>query len=768
MWTIMDGSDRYVNSWIVRGGLTKHEKVARHMVFKDGASLPKSPNVAGPINRKICRVWKTAYLCHSRLYRCVGEGILNHRGGSGESYFVMADPRRGVTGPISEEGPTADQVELSVALESILRNEYNQYQTREQERERAQVIVHLQNLIKGWVRAVYEEEKISFDPNQGAQIYTYGSYRLGVNAPDGDVDTMILCGSEIKREHFFGKLLQTLREHPEAKDIVEVPDAFVPVITVMFYGVEFDLAYAQLPNRPNIPEKLDLLDDTILPINNDSVVRALNGRRVTDMLLSLVPNAETFRLSLRCIKTWAKHRGLYSNALGFLGGVSWAILVARICQFLPNATSSFILLHFFIYFSKPGVWSSRVRLNNQEDGDVKDAPLVILTPAYPTQNSTFNVTRSTLAIISSEMTRAAEIASKIMTHQEKWNKLFEPVDFFAMYPGYVQVDSIGSSEDSFMRWNRFVESKLRFLVRFLEETARGFFQIHPFPKAFAKPTPLITPGYTFSKIFFIGIGPIENRAPPKEPIDLSSACNRFLQKITSTRPDMKDGSSQWHVDTLVYLLKRAELPLWLFPDGIRPKHKKRKAPDMPSHPSPTPQPSQQGNSTGIDSTTSANSIDTTTLLNGSSMLDAEHSNRAPDAKRPKLTENNDEFIKLPPHTTEATPLTNALPSSYITSTNSGEQSAQQGSMTENGVQPTNASSSSSSSESSVAPSKPEGKEMLVSKFNTGAKLVAIVKPATTPQPEENDVDPFALATPAPKRTKASAAKRGFLGMGPKR
>ena len=52
-------------------------------------------------------------------------------------------------------------------------------------------------------------------------------------------------------------------------------------------------------------------------------------------------------------------RAIYSNVNGFLGGVAWAMLVARICQLYPNAVAGAIVSRFFIIMYQ---WSVPVRV----------------------------------------------------------------------------------------------------------------------------------------------------------------------------------------------------------------------------------------------------------------------------------------------------------------------------------------------------------------------------------------------------------------------
>ena len=254
------------------------------------------------------------------------------------------------------------------------------------------------------------------------------------------------------------------------------------MIKLTFDGIELDMLFARLA-LTTIPDSLDLKDDKILHNLDARCARSLNGCRVTDEILDLVPDRETFKSTLRAIKLWAKKTGLYSNALGFFGGVTWAMLVARICQLYPNAAAATLVHKFFLVYSH-WEWPTPVLLKPVNDchygfsvwdpmANASDRyhRMPIITPAYPQQNSTHNVTQSTQKLIIQEIKRGLEIVNEIMTLKKEWKELFIGTLFFHRYKHFIVLLLSTSNANQFVEWSGLVEAKIRILVGILERNS---------------------------------------------------------------------------------------------------------------------------------------------------------------------------------------------------------------------------------------------------------------------------------------------------------
>ncbi|KAJ4901352.1 Nuclear poly(A) polymerase 1 [Raphanus sativus] len=285
-----------------------------------------------------------------------------------------------------------------------------------------------------------------------------------------------------------------LSELPEVTELHSVPDAYVPLMGFKLNGVSLDLLYAQLPLW-TIPEDLDLSDDYVLQNADEQTVRSLNGCRVTDQIFRLVPNIQSFRTTLRCIRFWAKKRGVYSNVSGFLGGINWALLVARICQLYPNALPSMLVSRFFRVYTQ-WRWPNPILLCSIDEGsslglqvwDPRRNPkdclhkMPIITPAYPCMNSSYNVSASTLRIMTGEFQRGKDICEA--NEADQWETLFEPFAFFEAYKNYLQINISASNVDDLKKWRGWVESRFRQLTLTIERHTYDMLQCHPHPHGF--------------------------------------------------------------------------------------------------------------------------------------------------------------------------------------------------------------------------------------------------------------------------------------------
>ncbi|XP_016069143.1 PREDICTED: poly(A) polymerase beta, partial [Miniopterus natalensis] len=387
----------------------------------------------------------------------------------------------GISSPISLAAPRETDCALTQKLIETLKP-FGVLEEEEELQRRILILEKLNSLVKDWIREIGESKSLppAVVEKVGGKIFTFGSYRLGVHTRGADIDALCVAPRHVDRRDFFSSFLAKLRAQAEVRDLRAVEEAFVPVIRLCFGGVEIDILFARLA-LPTIPEDLDLRDDSLLKNLDIRCIRSLNGCRVTDEILHLVPNIDNFRLTLRAIKLWAKCHNIYSNILGFLGGVSWAMLVARTCQLYPNAVASTLVRKFFLVFSE-WEWPNPVLLKEPEEQnlnlpvwDPRVNPsdryhlMPIITPAYPQQNSTYNVSVSTRMVMIEEFKQGLAITHEILLSKAEWSKLFEAPSFFQKYKHYIVLLASAPTEKQRLEWVGLVESKIRILVGSLEK-----------------------------------------------------------------------------------------------------------------------------------------------------------------------------------------------------------------------------------------------------------------------------------------------------------
>ncbi|KAF8165710.1 polymerase [Crassisporium funariophilum] len=401
----------------------------------------------------------------------------------------------GVTPPISTQESTPKEKEVTATLMEELRRQ-NTFESEEEAKTREIVLGRVAAVVKKFVKKVSMARGLSEVAANaaGGKIFTFGSYRLGVHAPGSDIDTLCVVPKHVSREDFFDVFEPMLKEVEGVTEVSGVPEAFVPIIKVEISGIPLDFLMARLA-LSSVPDNLSLKDDNLLRSLDERCVRSLNGSRVIDEILRLVPNVQVFRDALRCIKLWAQRRAIYSNVNGFLGGVAWALLVARICQLYPNAIAGAIVSRFFVIMQKWS-WPQPVLLKQIEEGPLqvrvwnpklypadRSHRMPIITPAYPAMCSTHNVTASTQMIITEEFRRGAAIVDRIIVGTAEWSELFAKHEFFHKYRYYLQVIASTGNQDLQNKWAGTVESRVRQLVMKLEYV-ESLTLAHPFIKGF--------------------------------------------------------------------------------------------------------------------------------------------------------------------------------------------------------------------------------------------------------------------------------------------
>ena len=475
-------------------------------------------------------------------------------------------------------------------INRLLKDEFHMLESPQDKEKKADALIKLDAILRLWMKKVHAELKIVVDEadpaskNHYARLLCYGSYKLGVSGPDGDIDALVLAPNYVNRDkHFFGTLYDLLKElsgkNEDIRDLVFVNDkhAITPLINMRFQDIDVDLVFATLERVDMLDGRVDKLGLSERPnLNNDDLLREMdekmkrsyNGFRNAEMMLAaVVRNVDrsqpgqpdravaSFRSALRSVKLMCKRQGIAENKVGFLGGIAFALLTVKIVQLFPSYSLPYLLERFLYVYGfvwnwdawkvtiVPEIVATNVRDFRGENFQDKRS-MYIMTPAYPQMNSCHNVTFSTReTILSAFRSLHAKVLSALAIKatselEAGWKNLFKRFDFFGAYEQYLEIVITGNEADLFNSWRGFVESKVRLLTEGLERLAFHFdFAMQLWPQTFLfdevtvarKYSPELL-AYSFKEKIYIGVS---MRTETEAPLDLNATVAGFVSQIES-------------------------------------------------------------------------------------------------------------------------------------------------------------------------------------------------------------------------------------------
>ncbi|KAK8308654.1 hypothetical protein V6Z12_D02G074200, partial [Gossypium hirsutum] len=273
-------------------------------------------------------------------------------------------------------------------------------------------------------------------------------------------------------DDFFIVLYNMLKSRPEVSEIYCVKDVKVPLMRFVFDGILIDLPFVQLKVLV-VPENLDILNPVFLRDIDETGWKSLSRVLANTQICRLVPDLKKFQSMLRCVKFWAKRRGVYGNLNGFLGGIHLAILAAFVCQCDPFVGLSALISHFFKKFAF-WPWPRPVELQDETLHPTLNPtetrlymPIRLPFSSYEYCHS--NITKSTFYKIRTEFLRGHNLTKDLLKFDFDWHNVLEPFPYTKKYAWFLKIFLSASKQDELGDWVGWIKSRFCCLLFKLEE-----------------------------------------------------------------------------------------------------------------------------------------------------------------------------------------------------------------------------------------------------------------------------------------------------------
>ena len=354
------------------------------------------------------------------------------------------------------------------------------------------MLMHLKDLVDILVQK--KQRSINKTLIGTPKLLPYGSYSQGTSQNVDDVDVQLCCPDWIDIEiDFFGTFVSLISENSNFTSVIPIKKTIAPIIKLEYGKLNMDQAFCSASFDLSIVDsefEKTLNDNRLLLQIEEKSIRAYNAWRNGHLILNSIketinertsnfqnnynmfndkipdinegtlndntaqnfitniPNLEpeerlnNFRIAVKVLKLWAMRRGIYSNILGYLGGMSLAIQAAKISQMFPNyGPTKQIERFFFIYQFFP--WNDtpqrivkectnldlmeclksskgyfkRDDINNSLSNKKTQN---IITPAFPEMNCAYSITDSQEKIVTKNIIEAFKIVRLIQENEIQW------------------------------------------------------------------------------------------------------------------------------------------------------------------------------------------------------------------------------------------------------------------------------------------------------------------------------------------------------------
>ncbi|CAE6970998.1 PAPS1 [Symbiodinium natans] len=160
---------------------------------------------------------------------------------------------------------------------------------------------------------------------------------------------------------------------------------------------------------------------------------------------------------------------------GYLGGTSWAICSALVCQTEQHQDLEKLFGAFFdIMSSTPASMKPSVQRGN--------AGLKVMLPVGSNLCANPNLTASAAQQLQKEFRRGNRMFAKIQQREADWKQIFSVSKFFERYYHYLQFDITASSEEIMFQWLSWCRQHLQGIADMLETGGNCHLITRPWPE----------------------------------------------------------------------------------------------------------------------------------------------------------------------------------------------------------------------------------------------------------------------------------------------